>query len=96
MLVGVEPPLHVSVPFNYYWVTVISSCRSVTGNSIVDHLEYYGVKLGGETWGSCKIVMDPRLAQQFGSEDLGGNFVLTKKSASPLLEPHTEIWSSSI
>ncbi|KAK4784224.1 hypothetical protein SAY86_018592 [Trapa natans] len=71
-----------------------SCSRSVTGNSIADHLIYYGVKLGGETWGSCKIVMDQRLAK-FGSKDLGGNFVFSKNPAS-LLQAGSETGSISI
>ncbi|OWM74110.1 hypothetical protein CDL15_Pgr008421 [Punica granatum] len=69
-----------------------SCSRSVAGNSIADHLVYYGVKLGGETWGSCKIVMDQRLAQ-FGIQDLQGNFVL---STSSTLKPSSETGKSSI
>lgn len=33
-----------------------ASCsRSVSGNSIADHLQYYGVSLQAESWGSCGI-----------------------------------------
>ncbi|KAI3962329.1 hypothetical protein MKX01_005331, partial [Papaver californicum] len=30
-----------------------SCSRSVMGNSITDHLSYYGIQLQAETWGSC-------------------------------------------
>lgn len=32
-----------------------SCSRSVSGNSIADHLQYYGVSLQAESWGSCGI-----------------------------------------
>ncbi|XP_039156827.1 uncharacterized protein LOC120287686 isoform X2 [Eucalyptus grandis] len=58
-------------------------CILVTGNSILDHLPYYGVELMAETWGSCKIVMDPRL-KEYGSEDKGNLMLLRNPSASVL------------
>ncbi|XP_039154708.1 LOW QUALITY PROTEIN: lipase-like [Eucalyptus grandis] len=64
-----------------------SCSRSVTGNSIADHLVYYGVGLMAETWGSCKIVMDARL-KEYGSEDIKGNLLLSRNpSASTLRLP---------
>ncbi|KAK3417860.1 hypothetical protein EUGRSUZ_H03849 [Eucalyptus grandis] len=52
-------------------------------SSITDHLLYYGVELMVETWGSCKIVMDPRL-KEYGSEDKGNLMLLRNPSASAL------------
>ncbi|KAL3727595.1 hypothetical protein ACJRO7_032348 [Eucalyptus globulus] len=66
-----------------YEVEEMCFCILVTGNSITDHLLYYGVELMAETWGSCKIVMDPRL-KEYGSEDKGNPMLLRNPSASAL------------
>ncbi|XP_057960136.1 lipase-like [Malania oleifera] len=63
--------------------------RSVAGNSISDHLVYYGVELEAETWGSCRIVMDPVMAK-YSRADLSGNFVLSKDPAAFILGVHAE------
>ncbi|XP_056172945.1 lipase-like isoform X1 [Syzygium oleosum] len=64
-----------------------SCSRSVTGNSLTDHLVYYGVGLMAETWGSCKIVMDARL-KEYGGEDVKGNLIVSRNlSASALRLP---------
>ncbi|KAJ4722234.1 Lipase [Melia azedarach] len=63
--------------------------RSVTGNSVSDHLFYFGVKLGCDAWRSCGIVMDPRVAE-YGKTDLQGNFVLSRIPATPILKLKTE------
>ncbi|KAK8623857.1 hypothetical protein V6N13_065219 [Hibiscus sabdariffa] len=55
--------------------------RSVTGNSIADHLSYYGVDLKCQDWRSCKIVMDPQVAE-YGKTDLKGNFILSRAPAT--------------
>lgn len=55
-------------------------CRSVTGNSIADHLNYYGVDLMCQQWRSCRIVMDPRVAE-YGETDHKGNIVLSRDPA---------------
>ncbi|CAM8976270.1 unnamed protein product [Rhodiola kirilowii] len=52
--------------------------RAVNGNSITDHLSYYGVALMADTWNSCKIVMDSRV-KKYSNEDTHGNFILSKK-----------------
>ncbi|KAK3417816.1 hypothetical protein EUGRSUZ_H03786 [Eucalyptus grandis] len=52
-------------------------------SSITVHLVYYGVELMAETWGLCKIVMDPRL-KEYGSEDKGNLMLLRNPSASAL------------
>ncbi|KAK6254552.1 hypothetical protein QUC31_016282 [Theobroma cacao] len=54
--------------------------RSVTGNSIADHLNYYGVDLMCQQWRSCRIVMDPRVAE-YGETDHKGNIVLSRDPA---------------
>ncbi|OMO98417.1 Lipase, class 3 [Corchorus olitorius] len=51
--------------------------RSVTGNSITDHLNYFGVDLMCEQWRSCRIVMEPSLAA-YGTTDHKGNFILSR------------------
>ncbi|XP_056166460.1 uncharacterized protein LOC130137910 [Syzygium oleosum] len=57
--------------------------RLVTGNSLTDHLLYYGAKLMAETWGTCKIVMDPRF-KEYGSEDKGYLMLSRNPSSSAL------------
>ncbi|KAK6913805.1 Fungal lipase-like domain [Dillenia turbinata] len=61
--------------------------RSVTGNSIQDHLVYFGVQLMGEAWAtSCGIVMSPG-TEHYRRTDLDGNFVLSRcLDASSILE----------
>ncbi|GLT76936.1 hypothetical protein SLA2020_485690 [Shorea laevis] len=63
--------------------------RSVTGNSISDHLVYYGVELMCETWRSCKIVHDPGLVE-YSKTDLQGNFILSRDPATPILKTETQ------
>ncbi|CAI9771045.1 unnamed protein product [Fraxinus pennsylvanica] len=64
--------------------------RSVAGNSILDHLTYYGVQMGCETSGTCRIVMDPRISA-FVQEDLDGNLVLSRDLSPPILKLNTEL-----
>ncbi|XP_006645298.1 lipase-like [Oryza brachyantha] len=53
-----------------------SCCRSVSGNSVQDHIYYLGVSMHAEAWSSCRIVMDySRLRYQM---DINGNIVLSK------------------
>lgn len=54
-----------------------SCSRSVTGNSIMDHLTYMGVNMEADSSDSCGIVFynDETLHCH---EDLAGNFVLSK------------------
>lgn len=59
-----------------------SFCRSVKGNSISDHLTYYGVEMGCDASSSCRIVMDPRIAA-YGRTDLDGNLIFSREP-SPL------------
>ncbi|XP_076902757.1 lipase-like [Bidens hawaiensis] len=51
--------------------------RSVSGNSISDHLTYFGVEMGCDTSSKCRIVMAPNLAS-YGKVDSHGNFVLSR------------------
>lgn len=61
-----------------------SAKRSVKGNSISDHLEYFGVSMEAETWGSCGIVFYGNVAEY--QVDIAGNIVLSKwPSASSAL-----------
>ncbi|KAM5569062.1 lipase [Rosa sericea] len=62
--------------------------RSVKGNSISDHLVYFGVDLMAKTWRPCKIVMGPGLLEH-GRTDLEGNFVLSRDLATPVLKLKT-------
>ncbi|GAB2275438.1 hypothetical protein Dimus_010195 [Dionaea muscipula] len=57
--------------------------RSVMGNSISDHLVYLGVNLQAETWSSCAIVTDPRLAE-YKKADEAGNVILSRNSSALL------------
>ncbi|KAJ4776049.1 alpha/beta-Hydrolases superfamily protein [Rhynchospora pubera] len=50
--------------------------RSVSGNSVKDHLVYLGVNMKAETWGTCRIVMDYSVLPY--QMDLAGNVVLSK------------------
>ncbi|KAF5738700.1 Alpha/beta-Hydrolases superfamily protein [Tripterygium wilfordii] len=58
--------------------------RSVMGNSISDHIVYYGVELRGETCRSCGIVMDPRVAE-YRKTDIQGNFIFSRNPAASVL-----------
>lgn len=62
-------------------------CRSVSGNSITDHLVYYGVDMGSDTPGSCRIVMDSNSnVLNSGIRDSRGNLILSRDPATPLLK----------
>ncbi|KAI4317633.1 hypothetical protein L6164_025488 [Bauhinia variegata] len=63
--------------------------RSVHGNSITDHLAYYGVNMGCDASSSCRIVNDPRLLG-YGNRDSTGNLILSRDPATPLLKLNTE------
>uniref|UniRef100_A0A7N0UMQ9 Fungal lipase-type domain-containing protein n=1 Tax=Kalanchoe fedtschenkoi TaxID=63787 RepID=A0A7N0UMQ9_KALFE len=62
-----------------------SCSRSVVGNSISDHLVYYGVELGCDIAMSCGIVMDPHV-KKLGTMDERGNLVLLKNPAISVLK----------
>ena len=63
-------------------------CRSVAGNSIADHLEYYGVILHSESWNSCRIVMDP-LVNEYVVTDSNGNLRLSRDPAASVIKMNT-------
>ncbi|RZC55525.1 hypothetical protein C5167_014382 [Papaver somniferum] len=63
-----------------------SCSRSVMGNSITDHLSYYGIQLQAETWGSCRIVNSN--LNNYGVKDLRGNIVLSR---DPTTTPYSAI-----
>ncbi|XP_021728782.1 lipase-like isoform X1 [Chenopodium quinoa] len=58
-----------------------SCSRSVMGNSVLDHLVYYGVNLAAETWNSCRIVSGPHLLK-YATTDHAGNIILSKHTGS--------------
>lgn len=64
--------------------------RSVAGNSIADHLVYFGVELMCETWRSCGIVMDS-LAKEYGKMDVKGNIVFSRDSSILRMKTETNI-----
>lgn len=70
-------------------------CRSVTGNSISDHLVYFGIELMGETWRSCRIVMNPNI-EKYGRTDLNGNFIFSKDPAILKLNSHSNVVSNLV
>ncbi|XP_039136868.1 lipase-like isoform X2 [Dioscorea cayenensis subsp. rotundata] len=50
--------------------------RSVSGNSVSDHLTYYGIMLKADTWGSCKIIMSKTMDEY--QTDPAGNIILSR------------------
>ena len=65
-------------------------CRSVRGNSIADHLIYYGVEMGcNESTSTCRIVMDQGLAA-YGLTDADGNFVVLRDPPKLVLKLNTD------
>lgn len=72
-----------------------SCSRSVAGNSVLDHLEYYGVHLGGDGSGVCRFVFDPQL-DTYAMQDLDGNFVLTRNPSDSVAKMITKSNISSI
>ncbi|RWR94122.1 lipase [Cinnamomum micranthum f. kanehirae] len=65
-------------------------CRSVSGNSIADHLKYFGVQLQAESWGSCRIVMVDRSMIK-DNVDLNGNFALSRDPTTSVIKLSTEM-----
>ncbi|ESQ41866.1 hypothetical protein EUTSA_v10013982mg [Eutrema salsugineum] len=51
--------------------------RSVVGNSISDHLRYFGVDMKCETWRQCTIVMSHEM-DRFSRKDSKGNLFLSR------------------
>ncbi|WOK94719.1 putative feruloyl esterase A isoform X2 [Canna indica] len=61
-----------------------SCSRSVYGTSIKDHLDYYGMDLEADTWGSCRVVMDSRVSQYH--VDYNGDIILSRDLIAPNLQ----------
>lgn len=57
----------------------------MSGNSIIDHMVYYGVDMGSDEPGICRIVMDSYVMST-SIRDLRGNFILSRDPATPLLK----------
>lgn len=70
--------------------------RSVSGNSISDHLRYLGVELQAETSAACRIVMNHPIVSDFGVSDPYGNLVLSRDPTSSTLKLNTDTNSQSI
>ena len=66
-------------------IVLVILCRSVSGNSISDHLVYYGVDMGSDTPGSCRIVMDSHDLNR-SIRDSRGNIILTRDPATSHLK----------
>ncbi|KAF3636986.1 putative chromatin-remodeling complex ATPase chain-like [Capsicum annuum] len=60
-----------------------SCSRSVSGNSIKDHLRYFGVKLSCDVSAGCRIVMDNNLAA-YHTADSEGNIIFSRNISSVL------------
>ncbi|WCJ23542.1 alpha/beta-Hydrolases superfamily protein [Euphorbia peplus] len=63
--------------------------RSVSGNSIADHLIYFGVALQGDAWRSCGIVMNSGL-KVYSKTDETGNVILSRNPNSSIIKLNTE------
>lgn len=61
----------------------------MSGNSISDHLNYFGFEMGCDTSSKCHIVMAPSLAS-FGKVDDNGNFALSRVPSKFVLRMKTE------
>ncbi|XP_009606863.1 lipase-like isoform X1 [Nicotiana tabacum] len=66
-----------------------SCSRSVSGNSISDHLRYYGVKLACDVSAGCRIVMDNGLAA-YRTLDSDGNVIFSRDISSSVLRMNVE------
>ena len=62
----------------------------MSGNSVVDHLVYYGVDMRADTPSSCKMFMDPRVLA-YSKRDSRGNLFLSRDPAAPLKKLRTEL-----
>lgn len=54
-----------------------SCSRSVSGNSVLDHLTYFGVQLSADGWVSCRIVMTHNKLISY-RVDSAGNIILSR------------------
>lgn len=83
--------LNFGVMMESYWnFDLVVLCRSVSGNSIADHLVYYGVDMGSDEPSSCRIVMD-RHVQDTSVKDSRGNLILSRDPATPVIKLRREV-----
>nr|CAB3465436.1 unnamed protein product [Digitaria exilis] len=61
--------------------------RSVSGNSVQDHIHYLGISMHAESWGHCRIVTDDRTLQY--QMDPAGNIVFSKQPGLSADELHS-------
>ncbi|KAJ1262617.1 hypothetical protein BS78_09G122400 [Paspalum vaginatum] len=61
--------------------------RSVSGNSVHDHIHYLGISMHAESLGHCRIVTDDRTLQY--NMDTAGNIVLFKQPGLSVNELHS-------
>lgn len=61
----------------------------MSGNSISDHLRYYGVKLACDVSAGCRIVMDNGLAA-YRTLDSDGNVIFSRDISSSVLRMNVE------
>lgn len=59
------------------------------GNSITDHLRYFGVKLSCDVSAGCRIVMDNGLAS-YRTTDSDGNVIFSRDISSSVLRMNVE------
>ncbi|KAK4283549.1 hypothetical protein QN277_000489 [Acacia crassicarpa] len=69
-----------------------SCSRSVSGNSISDHLIYFGFPMHSDS-STCRFLMDPHVLG-YSVRDQGGNLIFSREPAASLLEYSTGIENS--
>ncbi|KAL5230550.1 hypothetical protein ABZP36_029326 [Zizania latifolia] len=67
--------------------------RSVSGNSVQDHIEYLGISMHGESPGTCRIVTADSTLQYKMDKD--GSIVLSKKPGLSVDQLHSAHWANS-
>ncbi|RRT74899.1 hypothetical protein B296_00031048 [Ensete ventricosum] len=82
----------ISIRCMMFIMLITFSCaveRSVSGNSISDHLAYFGIEMQADTWGTCRIVFHGNVVQS--QVDIAGNTVLSKRpGVSSALQQNVE------
>lgn len=63
--------------------------RSVSGNSVHDHVHYLGISMHAESWGHCRIVTDNSTLPQQYKMDPDGNIILSKQPGLSVNELHS-------
>ncbi|CAL4907831.1 unnamed protein product [Urochloa decumbens] len=61
--------------------------RSVSGNSVQDHIHYLGISMHADSWGHCRIVTDDKTIQS--KMDPAGNIVFSKQPGLSVDELHS-------